>query len=68
MALLKTTMLQQKILVEAINEEGFRDKVKIMLGGAPVTDNFAKEVGADGFAEDAISAVDLAYRLLDAPE
>lgn len=66
-ALLTTTMLQQKILVEAISEVGLRDKVKIMLGGAPVTDSFAKEVGADGFAEDAISAVDLAFRLIDAP-
>ncbi len=66
-ALLTTTMLQQKILVEAISEVGLRDKVKIMLGGAPVTDSFAQEVGADGFAEDAISAVDLAFRLIDAP-
>jgi corrinoid protein of di/trimethylamine methyltransferase len=66
-ALLTTTMLQQKILVEAISEVGLRDKVKIMLGGAPVTDSYAKEVGADGFAEDAISAVDLAFRLIDAP-
>jgi len=38
-----------------------------MIGGAPVTDSFATEIGADGYAEDAISAVDLAYRLIDAP-
>ncbi|HCB50629.1 MAG TPA: cobalamin-binding protein [Chloroflexi bacterium] len=67
-ALLTTTMLQQKILVEAISEVGLRDKVKIMLGGAPVTESFAHEAGADGFAEDAISAIDLAFRLIDAPE
>ena len=67
-ALLTTTMLQQKILVEAIAEAGLRDKVKIMLGGAPVTESFAHEAGADGFAEDAISAIDLAFRLIDAPE
>lgn len=66
-ALLTTTMLQQKKLVEAIEEAGLRDKVKVMVGGAPVTDNFAKEIGADGYAEDAISAVDIAYRLMDAP-
>ncbi|HEY5627444.1 MAG TPA: corrinoid protein [Nitrospira sp.] len=66
-ALLTTTMMQQRLLVEAITEAGLRDKVKIMLGGAPVTESFAKEVGADGFAEDAISAIDLAFRLVDAP-
>ncbi|HBX68302.1 MAG TPA: cobalamin-binding protein [Chloroflexi bacterium] len=66
-ALLTTTMLQQKKLVEAIKEAGLRDKVKIMVGGAPVTESFAKEIGADGYAEDAISAVDLAFRLIDAP-
>lgn len=66
-ALLTTTMLRQKELIDAIATAGLRDKVKVMLGGAPVTDSFAKEVGADGFAEDAISAVDLAFRLIDAP-
>jgi corrinoid protein of di/trimethylamine methyltransferase len=66
-ALLTTTMLQQKALVEAITAAGLREKVKIMIGGAPVTENFAKEIGADGYAEDAISAVDLALRLIDAP-
>lgn len=66
-ALLTTTMLQQKKLIEAITEAGLRDKVKIMVGGAPVTESFAKEIGADGYAEDAISAVDLAFRLIDAP-
>jgi corrinoid protein of di/trimethylamine methyltransferase len=66
-ALLTTTMLQQKNLIEALEEAGIRDKVKVLVGGAPVTDNFAKEIGADGYAEDAISAVDIAYRLMDAP-
>ena len=61
-------MLQQKKLVEAITNAGLRDQVKIMIGGAPVTESFAKEIGADGYAEDAISAVDLAFRLMDAPE
>ena len=67
-ALLTTTMLQQKKLVEAITNAGLRDQVKIMIGGAPVTESFAREIGADGYAEDAISAVDLAFRLMDAPE
>ena len=66
-ALLTTTMLQQRTLVEAITEAGLRDDVKVMIGGAPVTEQFARDIGADGYAEDAISAVDLAFRLIDAP-
>lgn len=66
-ALLTTTMLQQKKLVEALEEAGLRDKVKVMVGGAPVTESYTKKIGADGYAEDAISAVDLAFRLIDAP-
>ena len=64
-ALLTTTMLQQKKLIEAIEVAGLRDQVKIIIGGAPVTESFAAEIGADGYAEDAISAVDLAFRLVD---
>ena len=66
-ALLTTTMLQQKELIKAIEEAGLRDQVKIMVGGAPVTASYANEIGADGYAEDAISAVDMAFRLIDAP-
>ena len=66
-ALLTTTMLQQKKIIEALEEAGLRDQVKVMVGGAPVTESFASEIGADGYAEDAISAVDLAFRLVDAP-
>jgi corrinoid protein of di/trimethylamine methyltransferase len=66
-ALLTTTMLQQKKLIEALQDAGLRDKVKVMVGGAPVTQSYAKEIGADGYAEDAISAVDIALRLMDAP-
>ena len=66
-ALLTTTMLQQKKLVEVLEANGMRDNVKVMVGGAPVTENYAKEIGADGYAEDAISAVDTAFRLMDAP-
>ena len=66
-ALLTTTMLQQGNLIESLTEAGLRDKVKVMVGGAPVTQEYAKQIGADGYAEDAISAVDLAFRLADAP-
>jgi len=62
-ALLTTTMLQQQKLIEAIEEAGLRDQVKVMVGGAPITDSWAEKIGADGFAEDAISAVALARRL-----
>lgn len=66
-ALLTTTMLQQEKLIEAIEEAGLREKVKVMVGGAPATETFAKDIGADGYAKDAISAVDMAFRLIDAP-
>jgi len=66
-ALLTTTMLQQKSLIQALQEAGVRDRVKVMVGGAPVTKSYAEEIGADGYAEDAISAVNMAFRLIDAP-
>jgi corrinoid protein of di/trimethylamine methyltransferase len=66
-ALLTTTMLQQEKLIQALKDAGLREKVKVMVGGAPVTASFAEKIGADGYAEDAISAVHLAMRLADAP-
>ncbi len=66
-ALLTTTMLQQQKLIEAIEAEGLRKQVQVMVGGAPVTQSYADQIGANGFAEDAISAVNLAFRLADAP-
>jgi corrinoid protein of di/trimethylamine methyltransferase len=66
-ALLTTTMLQQENLIKELKEAGLRKQVKVMVGGAPVTESYAKQIGADGYAEDAISAVDLAMRLADAP-
>lgn len=62
-ALLTTTMVQMKSTVEALEEAGLRDSVKIMIGGAPVTDAFAQEIGADAYAADAASAVDVARSL-----
>lgn len=59
-ALLTTTMPMMKRTVDAIRESGLRDKVKIMVGGAPVTQTFADEIGADGYAPDAGSASKLA--------
>jgi 5-methyltetrahydrofolate--homocysteine methyltransferase len=66
-ALLTTTMREQQRIIDAFREAGIRDQVKVMVGGAPVTQSWADEIGADGYAEDAISAIDLAYRLIDAP-
>jgi corrinoid protein of di/trimethylamine methyltransferase len=65
-ALLTTTLLEQKRLIDTVAEAGLRDKVKVMVGGAPVTESFAKEIGADGYANDAISAVDVARKLVGA--
>jgi corrinoid protein of di/trimethylamine methyltransferase len=63
-ALLTTTMRNQKSVVEAIEKAGLRPQVKIMVGGAPVTRRWADEIGADGYAKDAMSAVDLARQLM----
>ena len=62
-ALLTTTMAQMKVTIEALEEAGLRDSVKIMVGGAPVTAEFAEQIGADAYAPDAASAVDVAREL-----
>ncbi len=62
-ALLTTTMVNMKTTIEALEEAGLRDKVKVMVGGAPVTAAFAEEIGADAYAPDAASAVDVARNL-----
>ena len=64
-ALLTTTMRNQKSVVEAIEKAGLRPQVKIMVGGAPVTRRWADEIGADGYAKDAMSAVALARELME---
>ncbi|TET74187.1 MAG: cobalamin-binding protein [Candidatus Aminicenantes bacterium] len=63
-ALLTTTMPMMKQTIDAVVESGLRDRVKIMVGGAPVTKNYANEIGADGYAPDAGSAAKLAKALL----
>jgi trimethylamine corrinoid protein len=62
-ALLTTTMTGQKRVVDLVEKEGIRDRVKVMLGGAPVTRAWVEECGADGYAENAVSAVELALKL-----
>lgn len=63
-ALLTTTMLHQKDVIEALEDIGLRNKVKVMVGGAPVTQEWVKQIGADGYSEDAIGAARLAKQLL----
>lgn len=62
-ALLTTTMPVMADLVKAAETAGIRDKVKIMIGGAPVTEDFRKEIGADAYTDDAATAADVAVRL-----
>ena len=57
-ALLTTTMLMQKEIIDALKTAGLRDKVKVMVGGAPVTQSYADEIGADSYSPDAASAAD----------
>jgi 5-methyltetrahydrofolate--homocysteine methyltransferase len=63
-ALLTTTMMAQKETIDALKKAGIRDKVKVLVGGAPVTDSFAEEIEADGYAGDAASAAQIAKAFL----
>ena len=63
-ALLTTTMMSMKDTIEALKKEGLRDSVKIVIGGAPITQGFAEQIGADGYASDAASATELCRRLI----
>jgi len=65
-ALLTTTMPGMKDVIEAIKSSDLKGKVKVMIGGAPVTQDYADEIGADGYAPDAASAVDKAKQLIGA--
>lgn len=62
-ALLTTTMPAMKTTVEALKQAGVRDQVKVLIGGAPISQRFADEIGADGYAESAAGAVGLAKRV-----
>jgi len=63
-ALLTTTMPMMKTTIDALSKSGLREQVKVMIGGAPVTQDFADQIGADGYAHDAGSATKLAKALL----
>ncbi len=63
-ALLTTTMPSMKATIEALQEAGLRDNVKVIIGGAPVTQKYADEIGADGYARDAAGAATLVKRLV----
>ena len=64
-ALLTTTMVGQKRLIDNLKQRNIRDKYKVLIGGAPVSRKWVEEIGADGSAENAVSAVKLARRLLE---
>ncbi len=64
-ALLTTTMPSMKDVVKAVGDSGLKNKVKVFIGGAPLTQSYADEIGADGYAPDAASAVDKAKELLE---
>ena len=63
-ALLTTTMTAMKSTIDSLKEAGVRDKTKVLIGGAPVTQNYADEIGADGYARDAASGADKAKELI----
>lgn len=65
-ALLTTTMNYMESVIKALEEEGLREKVKVMVGGAPVSEAFARQIGADGYSSNANAAVTLAKNLISA--
>jgi len=65
-ALLTTTMVKQKEVIEELDKQGLRKKIKVMVGGAPVTRDWVRNIEADGYSEDAIGAVAVAKQLVGA--
>lgn len=63
-ALLTTTMPMMKAVIDILKAEGLRDQVKVLIGGAPITQEYADQIGADGYSTDAASAADLAKKLI----
>ena len=63
-ALLATTMREQKAIIEEITKEGLRDIVRVIVGGAPVSEQWAEEIGADGYGANAEMAVQLVKKLI----
>ena len=64
-ALLTSTMINMKKVIEALEKEGLRDKVKVIVGGAPITEEFAKRIGADAYGENAVVSVDICKKLME---
>jgi len=64
-ALLTTTMISMGVVIKAIKQAGLRDQIKIMVGGAPITEEYARQIGADGYASDASRAVHIAKSLME---
>jgi corrinoid protein of di/trimethylamine methyltransferase len=67
-ALLTTTMLEMKNVIEALKKAGIRDRVKVVVGGAAVTEDYARSIGADGYGKDAVEAVRVCKQLLGIKE
>ena len=67
-ALLTTTMIRQKEVIDELEKEGLRSRFKVMVGGAPITRDWANHIGADGYSEDAVGAVAVAKQLVGATE
>ncbi|MGD9194078.1 MAG: cobalamin-dependent protein, partial [Desulfobacterales bacterium] len=65
-ALLTTTMPEMQKVIEVLQAEGLRDQVRVLVGGAPIDQKFAEQIGADGYGEDAAEAVQLARQLVAA--
>jgi len=66
-ALLTTTMPSMKTTIDALKQAGVREKVKVLIGGAPITQKYADEIGADGYSENAVGAVAMAKKAVAAP-
>ena len=64
-ALLTTTMTMMKTVIEALQKAGIRNKTKVLIGGAPITQEFADEIGADGYSDNASAAVAMARKLVE---
>lgn len=67
-ALLTTTMPEMQNVIEALTAHGIRDRIKVMIGGAPISTKFAQDIGADAFGKDAAEAVTIARRLVEQPQ
>ncbi len=63
-ALLSTTMVELPVVIDALKEAGIRDQVKVIVGGAPVTQKYADDIGADGYGDDAATGADVARKFI----